>query len=273
MGSTRSPALSARSMSISSASGPTTSSHRRSGSRTEYSALTSHGMPKEPSLLSPNSLVTPHHRFSGLPPSPRPSYSEPRSPFPPMSPMPALSPSTPRPKSPPMSAKSFGTLIDSEPSTPAYSPHQGSSWDGSTLVLLPHVKAGDVTPGEPAWDMLVPLQKPPKKRFSRHKAKSLIGKEMAAHAHAHAPVPSHPVVSIQEEEPQKEKHVAAEEEQGTKEGEREKKEEEQPPQDSLGKLTSRVKNLLKRKNPAEKKERKRNYYEIERVETVHWTEL
>lgn len=74
------------------------------------------------------------------------------------------------------------------------------------------------------------------------------------------------MVSIQEE-PQKENHAPAEEE-------REKKEEEQPAQsDALGKLTSRVKNLLKRKNPAEKKERKRNYYELERVETVHWTEL
>ncbi|KAK7186311.1 hypothetical protein DPSP01_009298 [Paraphaeosphaeria sporulosa] len=261
MDPTRSPALSARSLSISSTSGPTASNHRRSGSRTEYSALTSHGMPKEPSLLSPNSLVTPHHRFSGLPPSPRPSYSEPRSPFPPMSPMPALSPSTPGPMSPPMSAKSFGTLIDSEPSTPAYSPRQGSNWDGSTLVLLPHVRAGDATPREPAWDMLVPLQKPPKKRFSRHKSKSLISKEMLPTASPS----SHPAVPIQEE-PQTENHAPVEEE-------REKKEEEQPPQDSLGKLTSRVKNLLKRKNPTEKKERKRNYYEIERVETVHWTEL
>lgn len=181
-----------------------------------------------------------------------------------MSPMPALSPSTPGPMSPPMSGKSFGTLIDSEPSTPAYSPRQGSNWDSSTLVLLPHVKSGDATPREPAWDMLVPLQKPPKKRFSRHKSKSVVSKEMPANAS----LSSHPVVSIQEEPPT-EKSASTEEDQA-KQG---KKEEEQPPQDSLGKLTSRVRNLLKRKNPAEKKERKRTYYEIERVETVHWTEL
>ena len=86
---------------------------------------------------------------------------------------------------------------------------------------------------------------------------------------AHASLSSHPVVSIQEEQPQKENHPPAEEE-------REKKdEEEQPAQsDPLGKLTSRMKSLLKRKNPGEKKEkRKRNYYELDRVETVHWTEL
>ncbi|KAF2450502.1 hypothetical protein P171DRAFT_479586 [Karstenula rhodostoma CBS 690.94] len=161
-----------------------------------------------------------------------------------------------------MSAKSFGTLIDSEPSTPAYSPRQGSNWDGSTLVLLPPVKAGEATPGEPAWDMLVPLQKPPKKRFSRHKSKTLISKEMSANT----TLSSLPVVSIQEE-PQKENHTPTEED-------GEKKEEEQPAQsDPLGKLTLRVKNLLKRRNPAEKKERKRSYYELERVETVHWTEL
>ncbi|KAL1612823.1 hypothetical protein SLS60_001052 [Paraconiothyrium brasiliense] len=163
-----------------------------------------------------------------------------------------------------MSARSFGTLIDSEPSTPAYSPRQGSNWDDSTLVLLPHVKSGEATPREPAWDMLVPLQKPPKKRFSRHKSKTLISKDMPANAS----LSSHPVVSIQEE-PQKENHPPAEEEREQKD------EEEQPAQsDPLGKLTSRMKSLLKRKNPSEKKEkRKRNYYELDRVETVHWTEL
>lgn len=110
--------------------------------------------------------------------------------------------------------------------------------------------------------MLVPLQKPPKKRFSRHKSKTLVSKEMPANAS----LSSHPVVSIQEE-PQKENDAPVVEE-------REKKEEEQPAQsDPLGKLTSRVKNLLKRKSPAERKERKRNYYDLERVETVHWTEL
>jgi pyruvate dehydrogenase phosphatase len=131
------------------------------------------------------------------------------------------------------------------------------------LVLLPPMKAGDATPREPAWDMLVPLQDPPKKRFSRHKSKTLISKEMPTNTS----LSSHPVLSIQEE-PQKENHSPAEEE-------REKKNEgEQPAQsDALGKLTSRVKNLLKRKNPGEKKQRKRNYYEVERVETVHWTEL
>lgn len=72
-----------------------------------------------------------------------------------------------------------------------------------------------------------------------------------------------------QEEPQKENHAPAEDE-------REKKaEDEQAAQsDPLGKLTSRVKSFLKRKNTGEKKEkRQRNYYELDRVETVHWTEL
>ncbi|KAF1971688.1 hypothetical protein BU23DRAFT_600219 [Bimuria novae-zelandiae CBS 107.79] len=274
MDPSRSPVLSARSLSISSTE-PKTSSHRRSGSRTEYSALSSHGLPKEPSLLSPDSLVTQPHRFSGLPPSPRPGShrfsglpssprpSEPRSPLPPVSPMPALSPALSGPMSPPMSGKSFGTFIDSEPSTPAYSPRMGSNWEGSTLVLLPPVKSDDSTPREPRWDMLVPLQKPPKKRFSRHKLKPSISKDTSVGA----PRFSHPVRPIQEE-PQKENHPPLVEE------EEEKKEGGEGPvqSDPLGKLATRMKSLLKRRGNSEKKGR-RERFEVERVETVHWTEL
>ncbi|KAK3201802.1 hypothetical protein GRF29_164g761457 [Pseudopithomyces chartarum] len=280
MDPSRSPALSARSLTIST-SDPKTNAHKRSGSRTEYSPLSSHGMPKEPALLSPDSLVTQPHRFSGLPPSPRPGHthrfsgglppsprpSEPRSPLPPVSPMPALSPSFSGPMSPPMSAKSFGTLIDSEPSTPAYSPRMGSNWDSSTLVLLPPVKSSDPSPHEPKWEMLVPLQKPPKKRFSRHKPKMSVSKDVpvitSVSSHPAKPIP---INTIQEEKP-KENHAPVEEEKESKDAEGESVQ-----SDPLGKLALRMKSLLKRRSNGEKKEKKPRF-ELDRVETVHWTEL
>ncbi|KAJ4292623.1 hypothetical protein N0V90_009286 [Kalmusia sp. IMI 367209] len=184
-----------------------------------------------------------------------------------MSPMPALSPAMSGPMSPPMSARSFGTFIDSEPSTPAYSPRMGSNWDDSTLVLLPPIRSNDSSPREPAWDMMIPLQKPPKKRFSRHKPKLSISKDVPVNAS----LSSHPVNTIQEET-QKENHRPAEEEQEKKE---EEDDDEQSAQsDPLGKLASRMKSLLRRRSNGEKKEKRaRNYYELDRVETVHWTEL
>lgn len=130
-------------------------------------------------------------------------------------------------------------------------------------MLLPPVKSDDSSPHEPRWDMLVPLQKPPKKRFSRHKPKTSISKETSANVS----LSSHPVKTIQEE-PQKENSPPVEEEQ-------EKKDVEEDPvqTDPLGKLATRMKTLWKRRSNSERKEKIRQRWEVERVETVHWTEL
>lgn len=106
--------------------------------------LSNHGMPKPPRIASPDRT----HRFEGLGFS-RDSFQTEYA-----------SPITPGPLSPPMSARSFGTVIDSEPSTPAYSPRMDYDWDGSSLVLLrPMTSSSEpASPSEPAWDMLSPVQ-------------------------------------------------------------------------------------------------------------------
>ena len=117
--------------------------------------------------------------------------------------------------------------------------------------------------------MLVPLQKPPKKRFSRHKPKMSISKDVPVTTSLSShPVKPIPVRTIQEETP-KQVHAPAEEEK-----EKESKEVEGEPvqSDPLGKLALRMKSLLKRRSNGEKKE-KRPRFELDRVETVHWTEL
>lgn len=130
------------------------------------------------------------------------------------------------------------------------------------MMLMPPIKSSDPSPHEPKWDMLVPLQKPPRKRFSRHKPKTSLGRETAPTV----PSPTYPAKRILEE-PQKENQAPAGEE-------AEKRDEEEEPKqnDALGKLATRMKSLLKRRSNGEKKE-KRPRFEMERVETVHWTEL
>ncbi|KAL1601323.1 hypothetical protein SLS59_005477 [Nothophoma quercina] len=104
-------------------------------------------MPKAPRALSPERP----HRFTTiiLPDSPAES-----------SPMTPLSPGS---MSPPMSAKSFGTFIDSAPSTPAYSPRQvGEEWGNSQIAILRPMSSSSLpsSPTEPAWEMMDPVKKP-----------------------------------------------------------------------------------------------------------------
>ncbi|KAF2677074.1 hypothetical protein K458DRAFT_396334 [Lentithecium fluviatile CBS 122367] len=211
-----------------------------------------YNVPKSPSALSTRSNRSPPFPGMGLPSSPRPS--EPRSPM-----------------SPPMSARSFGTFIDSEPSTPAYSPRMGSTWDNSTLVLLSPVSSVSSTQGEPAWQMMPPIQKPPK-RMTRHKVHPPLTKEVSLGA----ALASFPVTPVTPE-------LATEDTAATKEVEEDveaekKAEEEQKTQAAprRERLTARMKSLLRRRtenNNKKKAEKKKAYIELDRVETVHWTEL
>lgn len=164
-----------------------------------------------------------------------------------------------------MSAKSFGTFIDSEPSTPAYSPRMGSTWDGSTLVLLSPVSSVSSSPMEPVWEMMTPLQQPPKKSL-RHRTKPSLTKPVPATS----ALSSHPIKAVQPES-QKENQAPPEEET------EQQTTEETPPQVApLEKLATRMKSLLRRKMSSEKKSEKRRkgyYYELDRIEDVHWTEM
>lgn len=115
--------------------------------RSLHMPLSSHGMPKAPRALSPERP----HRFSAIIlPSP-PAESSP------------MTPQSPGPMSPPMSAKSFGTFIDSTPSTPAYSPrHEGGEWGQSHITILRPMSSSSLpsSPTEPAWEMLTPVKQP-----------------------------------------------------------------------------------------------------------------
>ncbi|PSN71772.1 hypothetical protein BS50DRAFT_235645 [Corynespora cassiicola Philippines] len=102
--------------------------------------LSEHGMPKTPGVQHGMRL----HRFSSI-----------KAPHPPTIVSPPMSPP---PMSPPMSARSVGTFIDSEPSTPACSPRIG--FDNSTLVLLSPMSASQPE-NEPRWDMVTPVPKSP----------------------------------------------------------------------------------------------------------------
>lgn len=225
--------------------------------------LSSHGMPKEP-LPSPGRP----HRFSDASKSP-PLLS----PTLPMSPMSATSAMSPPPMSPPMSAKSFSTIIDSEPSTPAYSPRMGSNWDGSTLVLLSPVPIGSKSPKEPVWEMMAPPVPKPKKKTNITKTTPFpLLKEITSSTS----LSSHPFKK-REEETQKENVSPAEGEVGD---DAKAKEESSSSTAPLSKLATRMKHMLRRKSagdPSEKQKknekRKREYEDVDRIEDLHWTEM
>ncbi|KAF2637388.1 hypothetical protein P280DRAFT_101629 [Massarina eburnea CBS 473.64] len=262
----------ARSTSVSSSTGRTSL----------FPPLSDHGMPKSPSPRSPDGKLLPH-RFSGLPPSPRPS-----------------GPLTP--KTPPMSAKSFGTFIDSEPSTPARSPRTGSSWDNSTLVLLTPVPSPS-TPAEPPWDMVVPMQEPPKRRphmFSKMPSLTPSYGVDNREVNVNTSLSSNSVRHIRSQS-QKEMHTAIE----APIEEKKEEEEEEAQGDLKNRIVTkieRVKSLCGRKSDPQNRteKRRKNYdtekkkekekkkkekekkkkdkerlrdYELQRMVDSHWTEL
>lgn len=115
--------------------------------RSFHMPLSSHGMPKAPRALSPERP----HRFSAFDSPNSPSGSSPMTPL------------SPGPMSPPMSAKSFGTFIDSAPSTPAYSPRElGGEWCSSQITILRPMSSSSLptSPTEPSWEMMAPAKQP-----------------------------------------------------------------------------------------------------------------
>lgn len=231
--------------------------------------LSTHGLPKAPRTMSPERP----HRFSALGPT-SPSLTSA-----------TLSPRSPGPMSPPMSAKSFGTFIDSEPSTPAYSPRMDYEWDSSTLVLLRPMSSSSepATPTEPVWDMMAPIKLsqrlPP---VSSRKKPGTTAHEVSRVATLSPP----PVKKTRSAKPAKENRVVdlcqkenqAPQDEGLDNDEKKQLEEDLNTNASsapLGKLASKMKLMLRRKNTSDKKKPKKekDYYDVDRMDDVHWTEM
>lgn len=233
--------------------------------------LSTHGMPKPPRITSP-SLP---HRFSASK-SPTPSFV---SGF--------ASPRSLGPMSPPMSAKSFGTFIDSEPSTPAYSPRLNYEWDDSTFVLLRPLSSSSEpsSPTEPVWDM-VPMDssQQPSNIFGSDKKGPLVTAQQPFFGTRLAPAPTRKLKMPRRARPVKDtKSTDVPQEEANRphrEGESEKTVEDQdPPVDTntapFGKLASKMKLMLRRKSATsdkkkERKEKEKDYYDPE--EYLHWSE-
>lgn len=155
----------------------------------------------------------------------------------------------------------------------------GSTWDNSTLVLLSPVSSAASSPTEPAWQMMTPIQKPPK-RMTRHKPQPSLVKEISLGA-ALSSWPSPSVApGIREEEPSSEKPAVDAEEEKENAGDEAKPdgaEQQKTQAQPLERLTTRMKSLLRRRseNSARKRAEKKQkwYLELDRVETTHWTEL
>jgi hypothetical protein len=232
-------------------------------SDTNRRPLSTHGMPRPPRVTSPNEP----HRFSRRSISPQESNAG------------YLSPRTPGLMSPPMSARSFGTFIDSEPSTPAYSPRMEYDWDSSTPVRLRPMSSCSEpgSPTEPVWEMMKPVESAPRAQFplnTNRKEPSAIMTTMTSAPRLASPPTkrekssSKPKLSIQSEVAHSLPKNESEEVQTPI---------EQPTGVStapLGKLASKMRLMLRRKSTADKKKKERkekDYYSP--VEEVHWTEM
>lgn len=187
-----------------------------------------------------------------------------------------------------MSAKSFGTFIDSEPSTPAYSPRMDNEWNNSSVVLVRPMSSSSEpsSPVEPVWRMLKPLppKGPPKTKSSpivpQSQAPAVDPKEitsntsLSSHPTKQAKHISHPQEFKLADLSQQHYPPKCEDIQPT-----EDKPEEQkagtPTSATFSKITSKVKLILRRKNTntTKKEKKKRHYEEVDRIEDVHWTEM
>jgi pyruvate dehydrogenase phosphatase len=232
--------------------------------------LSNHGMPKPPRVSSPNQP----HRFSGR----SISIKEESSGY--------TSPRTPGLMSPPMSARSFGTFIDSEPSTPAYSPRMDYEWDHSNTVLLRPMSSSSEpsSPSEPVWDMIKPMeviQQAPAPLRTTRKGPTVLMREVPPGPRLASPPPkrvklppkSRTVIPVEVYRPSPQVNDLQLKEQSNEV----KVPREQPTTTStapFGKLASRMKMMLRRKstNDGKKKEKKeKDYYDP--VEDIHWTEM
>lgn len=188
--------------------------------------------------------------------------------------------------SPPMSARSIGTFIDSEPSTPAYSPRMDHDWDNSTLVLLRPMSTCSEpgSPSEPVWEMMKPLdnsQNAPLPLRIDRKEPAVFTREMAPPPRIASP-PTKRTRSSQERKVSIQRDdvafVRRKEEVYKREKEEDVEQVGQPSANTgapLGKLASKMKSMLRRKSTGdkkkEKKEKEKDYYDP--VEDVHWTEM
>lgn len=254
-------------------------------------------MPKAPRALSPERS----HRFSTIILPNSPAESSP------------MTPQSAGPMSPPMSARSFGTFIDSAPSTPAYSPRQvGDEWDQSTIAILRPMSSSSApsSPTEPDWEMVSPLkQQPlPARKDSAVTRKQLLSStsltshrpfvlskpakrtKPAAPTRATTDVAKSPKTNSKEEvlraeaEVQARKLVQQEEEESAAAEAKSQEATEKPQAEQasspktesapLGKLATRMKSLLRRNTTEKKKEKKaKAYQEVDRLEDVHWSEM
>ncbi|KAF1835325.1 hypothetical protein BDW02DRAFT_294975 [Decorospora gaudefroyi] len=232
--------------------------------------LSTHGLPKAPRASSERP-----HRFSAK------SYPPPALASTPITPR-SLGPLSP----PPMSAKSFGTFIDSEPSTPAYSPRLDHQWDNSSVVLVQPMSSSEPSsPTEPVWRMLQPLPtKAPSKpspTIPQVQQQVPTPKEPSTDTS----LSSHPTKQARFISKPKEFKLAdlaqqhyAPQSEDPLEYEKKKQQEEQvstPTTATFGKFASKMKLMLRRKNTNAKKKqkKKKEYEEVDRIEEVHWTEM
>lgn len=194
--------------------------------------------------------------------------------------------------SPPASAKSFGTFIDSAPSTPAYSPPTGTGWEKDILLLSP-VPSAPSSPPEPEWEMMnSPISQPVKAKRRSLPEKVLPAsavKEIQEAAMDAASVtasekskadgdlrkndkPSQDEVETQAEV-QPDVHTEAAEE-------KKAKEEPNTQPASLGKIAIKIQSMLRRRSASDKRsmeskaDRKRKKYkDLDYMEDVHWSEM
>jgi pyruvate dehydrogenase phosphatase len=230
--------------------------------------LSTHGLPKPPRATSPGRP----HRFSAHRSPPQQTTSC------------CTVPGSPGPMSPPMSARSFGTFIDSEPSTPAYSPRMDYDWDSSTMVLLRPMSSSSEpsSPTEPVWDMIEPMKSPQQTSGPlpiRHKSPSIVTNETFLGTRL-VPAPTKRTKSIQK--PQPLEHIRAPDavSTGRRELHNEVHEVKSPTEQAtgnsgapLGKLASKMKSMLRRRSAQDKKKEKKEKDYYDPAEIVHWTEM
>ncbi|KAJ4375666.1 hypothetical protein N0V86_007199 [Didymella sp. IMI 355093] len=207
--------------------------------------------------------------------------------------------------SPPMSAKSFGTFIDSAPSTPAYSPRQeGGEWGSSQITILRPMSSSSLpsSPTEPAWDMITPVKQPvniistkedhalarPKlptassaplalsKPVKRTKPAALT-RATTTDVSKVAKTTSEEDALRKEAEAQARRLVEEEEATAKSQDATEKLQPLPSPKTDtapLGKLATRMKSLLRRNTSEKKKEKKsKPQQEYDRLDDTHWSEM
>lgn len=203
-----------------------------------------------------------------------------------------------------MSAKSFGTFIDSAPSTPAYSPRQeGGEWGNSQITILRPMSSSSLpsSPTEPAWEMMAPIKQPADivsvkedRTLARPKLPTASSTPLALSKPVKRTKPTAPTRATTADVPKVAKTIS-EEDGLRKEAEAQARklvedeeaarsqdatEKSQPPASPksetapLGKLATRMKSLLRRNTSEKKKEKKtKPQQEYDRLDDAHWSEM